>query len=55
MKSKSEKTNRIAKDGIVIDPGDLIHVDQEESSTPDRPLIYSDKNNKKKYSLCPCL
>ena len=47
IKSKSEKTNKIAKDKIVINPGDLIHMDQAESSNPGRSLTYSGKNNKK--------
>ena len=31
-----------------VEPGDLIHMDQVESTTPGRPLTYSGKNNSNK-------
>ena len=46
LKSAS-KTGKIVKENIAK-PGDLIHMDQVQSSTPGRPLTYSGKNNKKK-------
>ena len=39
----------------ITKPGQLIHMDQAESSTPGRPLTYSGRNNKKNsynYSFC---
>ena len=51
IKSKSEKKKKIAKDSIVLSLGDLMHMDQAESSTPGRPLTNSGKNNKKKIFI----
>ena len=40
------KSNLVPADKIY--PGDLIHMDQAESTTPGRPLTYSGQNNKNK-------
>ena len=48
IKITANKDNKIVKDTVVINPGDLIHMDQAESSTPGRPLTHSGKNNKRK-------
>ena len=51
--ASSVKKYRIVKGKITINPGDLIHMDQVESSTPGRPLIHSGKNNKdNKNKIC---
>ena len=46
-KKSSNKNNPIVKDDIV-NPGDLIHMDQAVSSLPGRWLIASGKPSKKK-------
>ena len=43
----ANNTGKIIKQ-TSIDPGDLIHMDPSQSSTPDRTLTYSGKNNKQK-------
>ena len=43
----ANKDGRLIKQTI-INPGDLIHMDQAQSSTPGRPLTYSGRNNKQK-------
>ena len=43
IKSASKK-GKIISD-LITKPGDLIHMDQAQSSTPGRPLTYSGKNN----------
>ena len=43
MKSASKKGKII--DDLITKPGDLIHMDQAQSSTPGRPLTFSGKNN----------
>ena len=53
--SKTEKSNKIIKDLIIKHPGDLVHMDQDESSTPGRPLTYSGKNNKRIFLSFPSL
>ena len=55
IKFRSENTNKIAKDQIVVNRGDLIHMDQAESLTPGRPLTYRRKVIKRKYLSYPCL
>ena len=42
-----DNTGKTVKQAIK-DHGDLIHMDQAQSSTPGRPLTYSCKNNKNK-------
>ena len=49
--SSCEKKDKIVKDQIISNPGNLIHMDQVESSTPGRPLIHSGKNNKNKICI----
>ena len=46
----ADKSPIVSKDKIK-EPGDLIHMDQAESSTPGRPLTYSGKNNKNKIFI----
>ena len=46
MKAKLQSSNKIIEDLIMKYPGDLIHMDQAVSSTPDRSLTYSGKDNK---------
>ena len=41
----ANKDGRLVKQTI-INPRDLIHMDQAQSSTPGRPLTYSGRNNK---------
>ena len=36
-------------------PGDLMHIDADEFSTPEGPLIFSGKNTKRKILLVSCL
>ena len=43
----TDKSGKIVK-GKIKAPGDLIHTDQAQSSTPGRPLTYSGNNNKEK-------
>jgi len=43
----ASKTGKIVK-GNIKHPGDLVHMDQAQSSTPGRPLTYSGNNSKEK-------
>ena len=45
--SSSVTNNKIIKGLTVNNPGDLVHMDQAESSSSRRSLTYSRKNNKK--------
>ena len=45
-KSASKKGKLINQ--TINEPGDLVHMDQAQSSTPGRPLTYSGWNNKEK-------
>ena len=47
IKKPASRKGKIIGD-TVIKPGDLIHMDQAQSSTPGRPLTYSGMNNKLK-------
>ena len=49
--SSSKKKNKIEKYQIIINPGDLIHMDQSESPTPGRPPTHSGKNNNNKNKI----
>ena len=55
VKTKLQWNNGITIDLTIIDPGDLIHMDKAESSTPGRSLTYSDKITNKKYLFYLCL
>ena len=43
----ASKSGKIVK-GKIKEPGDLIHMDQAQSSTPGHPLTYSGNNSKDK-------
>ena len=47
IKKPASRKGKIIGD-TVRKPGDLIHMDQAQSSTPGRPLTYSGKNSKQK-------
>ena len=44
---KRNKSNKISSE-LIKQPGDLIHMDQAESSNPGRPMTHSGRNNKTK-------
>ena len=46
IKSSSKKGKIVGE--LITKPGDLVHMDQAQSSTPGRPLTYSGRNNKQK-------
>ena len=49
--SSSVTNNKIIKGLTVNNPGDLVHMDQAESSTPIIPLTYSGNNDKQKIFI----
>ena len=48
---KAKGVKSIAKKGSIKDPGDLIHMDQAESTNPGRPLTHSGRNSTKKIHV----
>ena len=49
-KKKSPQDGQLGHKNCSI-PGDLVHIDQSESSTPGRPLTFSGKNTKIKIHI----
>ena len=45
---KQKGSAKITDTGSIKEPGDLIHVDQAESTNPGRPLTHSGRNSAKK-------
>ena len=53
--SGTNTSNKIIRDLIIKHSGDLVNMDQVESSTPGRPFTYSGRNNKQivcHFTLC---
>ena len=44
---KAKGVKSIAKKGSIKDPGDLIHMDQAESTNPGRPLTHNGRDSTK--------
>ena len=55
LPSKITKAEKVVCAAFIKDeinePGDLVHMDQAESSAPGNPLTYSGKNNKNKICI----